>query len=403
MKHDIYGEIIRKGYLDAISAHKDQTDVIKVLTGLRRCGKSTILRQYCDLLKDQGVKQERIVYINMESLSNIRFRESTILYEHLTSHKNDERTYIMLDEIQNIVGWEQLVASLMIDIDCDIYVTGSNAYLLSTELSTHLTGRSVQIRILPLSFKEFCEFDPPSSQAEKSERFRDFVYRGGMPFIRPNISDEAVFNRLDEIKSDVILKDICNRKKTIDSFGVRKTLDYMFSETGNSISAGTVSKTMGISQSTANEYRGMITKSLLFNEVKRYDLKGRSVLKTLGKYYCTDLGMRNTQPITRDRDYGRILENLVYLELVRRGNKVYVGKIGEYEIDFIAVKGRKVEYYQVAQSISEDNVAEREMRSFMKINGPGERYLITADPIAYMERDGVVIMNIIDWLSSDSP
>ena len=391
-------EILRKGYLDMISEYKDQTDVIKILIGLRRCGKSTILKQYGNLLKDQGIDQSNIIHINMESLSNMHFREKMTLYNHLMSLENGKRMYLMLDEVQNIPGWEQLVASLMVDIDCDIYVTGSNAYMLSTELATFLTGRSIQIRILPLSFKEFCEFSPHDVSIDRNERFREFVYRGGMPFIRPDLPDEAVFNRLDEMKSDVILKDICNRKKMIDSTSIRKTVDFMFSEISNPISVGTISKTLGISQSTANEYLLIINESLLFNEVKRYDLKERSILKTLGKYYCTDLGMRNTQPIFKDRDYGRILKNLVYLELVRRGNRVYIGKIGRYEIDFITIKGRRMSYYQVTQSISNDDVAEREMRPFKKVSGPGERYLITADPISYMDMGGVTVTNIIDWL-----
>lgn len=395
-------EIIRKGYLNAISAYKDQTDVVKVLTGIRRCGKSTILRQYTDMLTANGVGRNDIIYINMESFTNIRFKDRMVLYDHIISSKNEERLYILIDEVQNTPGWEQLVSSLMTDIDCDIYVTGSNAYILSTELSTFLTGRSIQIRILPLSFTEFCEMDPPKTLAEQSNRFSEYIRKGGMPFIRPGYSDDTVFERLDEIKSDVILKDICNRKKTIDSSSIRKTVDYMFSEIGNQISAGNLSKALGISQSTANEYLDLVAESLLFNEVKRYDLKGRSVLKTLGKYYCTDLGMRNTQPISNDRDYGRILENIVYLELVRRGFRVYIGKIGEYEIDFVAVKGNRTEYYQVTQSMSEVKVAERELRPLGNIKGPGDRYIITADPISFMEKEGSVIVNIMDWLLRQS-
>lgn len=393
--------VIRRGYLDRLSEFRDQTDVVKVLTGIRRCGKSTLLCQYMELLKDSGVPSENILYFNMESMTNYEYRDPLKLHSRIVGEPRQGMTYILLDEVNNIDRWQELVSSLMVDIRCDIYLTGSNAYMLSTEISTLITGRTVQIRVLPLSFKEFCELDPPTTLAERSKRFSEYLHKGGMPFIRPEYSEDTVFQRLGEIKSDIILKDICNRKKKMDANKVRRTVDYLFSEIGNPISTDTVSKELDMSTSTAGEYLGMAAEALLFSVAERYDLKGREVLKSLAKYYCTDLGMRNTQPIRRDRDQGRVLENVVYLELVRRGFEVYVGKVGEYEIDFFARKGTREEYYQVSATLTDPKTAEREYRPFSKVRSAGRKVMLTADPVIRTTEDGVETVNIIDWLSED--
>ena len=388
-------DVVRTEYLNELLKFKDQ-DVIKVVTGIRRCGKSTLLRQYMKILEGNGVQDQSILYYNMESVRNDRYRDGMILYGEIVSKKDLGRLYIILDEVQYIEGWERIVNSLRIDIDCDIYVTGSNAYLLSTEISTLLTGRNIEIAVLPLSFREFCSMQ--GDQGDRSELFHRYVHLGGMPFIRPEYDEDAIFQRLDEIRSDIILKDICSRKERIDSVKMRKVIDYMFSEIGNAISAGNMATNLKISPSTSGDYLSLVTDSLLFDRVERYDLKGRTILKTEGKYYCADIGMRNTQPIKADRDSGKILENIVYLELKRRGYRVYVGMIGQLEIDFIALKHGRRDYIQVCQTIADDNTRERELRPFRKVLGEGRRLLVTGDPTPRVETEEAVVVNIMDFL-----
>lgn len=389
------GDVLRTGYLDELLRFKDQ-DVIKVVTGMRRCGKSTLLRQFIELLKNNGTPDSNILYYNMESIRNDRYRDGTTLYNEIVAKQDLGRLYIILDEVQYIEKWERIVNSLRIDIDCDIYITGSNAYLLSTEISTLLTGRNIEIRVLPLSFREFSSIQYDTD--DRYELFLRYVHLGGMPFIRPEYDEDAIFQRLDEIKSDIILKDICSRKERIDSVKVRKVIDYMFSEIGNAISAGNIAENLKISSSTSSDYLSLVTDSLLFDRVERYDLRGRTILKTDGKYYCADIGMRNTQPLKADRDSGKILENIVYLELRRRGYKVYVGAIRQLEIDFIALKHDERSYIQVCQTISDEKTRERELRPFRQLLGNGRRLLVTGDPMPRTETEEAVIVNIIDFL-----
>jgi len=391
----VTGDVLRTGYLDELLRFKDQ-DVIKVVTGMRRCGKSTLLRQFIELLKNNGTPDSNILYYNMESIRNDRYRDGTTLYNEIVAKQDLGRLYIILDEVQYIEKWERIVNSLRIDIDCDIYITGSNAYLLSTEISTLLTGRNIEIRVLPLSFREFSSIQYDTD--DRYELFLRYVHLGGMPFIRPEYDEDAIFQRLDEIKSDIILKDICSRKERIDSVKVRKVIDYMFSEIGNAISAGNIAENLKISSSTSSDYLSLVTDSLLFDRVERYDLRGRTILKTDGKYYCADIGMRNTQPLKADRDSGKILENIVYLELRRRGYKVYVGAIRQLEIDFIALKHDERSYIQVCQTISDEKTRERELRPFRQLLGNGRRLLVTGDPMSRTETEEAVIMNIIDFL-----
>ena len=389
------GDVLRTGYLDELLRFKDQ-DVIKVVTGMRRCGKSTLLRQLIELLKKNGTPDSNILYYNMESIRNDRYRDGTTLYNEIVAKQDLGRLYIILDEVQYIEKWERIVNSLRIDIDCDIYITGSNAYLLSTEISTLLTGRNIEIGVLPLSFREFSSIQDDTD--DRYELYLRYVHLGGMPFIRPEYDEDAIFQRLDEIKSDIILKDICSRKERIDSVKVRKVIDHMFSEIGNAISAGNIAENLKISSSTSSDYLSLVTDSLLFDKVERYDLKGRTILKTDGKYYCADIGMRNAQPLKADRDSGKILENIVYLELRRRGYKVYVGAIRQLEIDFIALKHDERSCIQVCQTISDEKTRERELRPFRKLLGDGRRLLVTGDPMPRTETEEAVIMNIIDFL-----
>ena len=384
----------RQEYLDRILQFKDH-DVIKVITGMRRSGKSILLQQLRDELITQGISPDMIRFIDMDSLSNRRFYDGLVLYDDIMSSFKGERIYIMIDEVQYISDWHRVVESLRNDIDCDIYITGSNAYILSSDLSTLLTGRTIEFLILPLSLKELYQLGVGSGPDDILMRY---IRQGGLPFIRPEFTEEMIFNRIQEIKADIILKDICNRKERIDSNKVRTVIDYLYSEIGNMVSVDNIASALDISTSTASEYLNLVIDSMMFMRAERYDIRGKQVLRSSPKYYCTDLGMRSTQPISKDRDIGRILENAVFLELVRRGGRVYVGKDEEREVDFIVQKNGRTEYYQVCYSISDPATREREYAPFKRLTDRGERYLIVADRMPRIENEYAIQMGITEFL-----
>lgn len=386
----------RSGYLKLLDRYRNQ-DAVKVLIGMRRVGKSTLMRQFVKHLTQTGVRDEDIIYINMELLKNDRFSDGKILYDWIMAQYDGRKMYILIDEVQLIDKWERAVNSLRVDLDCDVYLSGSNAYLLSSDISTLITGRSIQLTVLPLSLEEYIEL---GMGHQPKDALISYVKTGGLPVIRPDQTTEMNLLRVEAVKSDIILKDICNRKK-VDAWKIRKVTDYLFGEIGNKISMDTVAGELGMSTSTISEYFDLITDSMMFMKVERYDLKGRDILKSLPKYYCTDLGMRATQPISADSDFGRRLENIVYLELLRRGNRVYVGKIGDYEVDFITVFEDHIDYYQVTKTLSDPKVMEREMRPFRMISGRGERYIITYDDVSQTKTQDVIITNIADFLIGD--
>ena len=394
-------EVIRKGYLDQLMKYKD-VNTIKVITGMRRVGKSYLLRQFKSYLESTGVAKDNISYIDMMSVSNSRYSDGMVLYSEMISKNGLGRQYILIDEVQLIGEWVRIIESLRNDMDCDLYVTGSNAHMLSSDIATLLTGRSVTITVLPLSFEEVCTL-----YGEKDPRaeFIRYLRHGGLPILRPGYSEEVTFQIINELKSDIILKDICNRKPGTDPIKIRKVIDYLYSEVGNPISVNKISDALGFSASTISDYLEMITDSMLFMKVERYDLKGKVILSQEPKYYCTDTGMRYSQPISSQRDFGKTLEAIVYLELVRRGYRVYVGKAEggdgsdkHLEIDFIVMKGDSNDYYQVTQNLSDPSVYEREFRPFRKLSGRGERYVLTYDDTPVIKGPDAILMNIVDFL-----
>ncbi|MDR1691182.1 MAG: ATP-binding protein, partial [Candidatus Methanoplasma sp.] len=322
--------VLRRDYLEKLARYKDRTDLVKVITGMRRCGKSTLLRQYAERLKEDGVKEENIILLNMDSKTNRHLLDENSLYEYLMSRSSKERSYLLLDEIQNVQGWERVIDSMITDSDSDIYLTGSNAYMLSTELSTYLTGRSVPINILPLSFKEFKELN---GLTDDESAFRDYLSVGSMPILRKDMPKDDAFEIVGSIRSDIMIKDISFRKKLTDVVILERISEYLFSEIGNPISGNSISKQLRIDNKTADVYLQMISGSLMFYQAKRYDLRGKMILTTPSKYYCTDLGMRNAAIGEYSRDIGRSIENMVYLELLRRGYSVHSGKFGDAEVD----------------------------------------------------------------------
>ena len=397
-------EVIRTDYLDRLMSYRDN-DLIKVMTGMRRAGKSILMRQFRTALENAGIPKDRIVYIDMDSVANDRYRDGLALYRDITAREAAGRQYILIDEVQNIGEWVRIVESLRNDIDCDIYLTGSNAYMLSSDISTTLTGRSVTITVLPLSFRESMILH---GETDTRTAFLRYLRHGGMPVLRPGYSEEVSFQMIDELKSDIILKDISRRKPGTDPEKIRRVIDYLYSEVGNPISAARISKELKMSSTTASEYLQLITDSMLFMKAERYDLKGRTVLAQEPKYYCTDTGMRYSQPISERRDFGKTLEAMVYLELIRRGYRVYVGKTGgrdmgdkHLEIDFIVMKGETTDYYQVTESLNDPEVYEREFRPLRKITGRGERYVITYDDVPVFKGREAIVMNIRDFLTGN--
>ncbi len=400
-------EVLRTRYLEELHRYRD-IDLIKVITGMRRVGKSVLLRQFRSALEAEGIPKENIIYIDMDSFGNYRYKDGTITYEEIKDRADQGRLYILIDEVQKITDWMLMVESLRNDIDCDIYITGSNAYMLSSDIATLLTGRSITITVLPLSLKEVCDlYDEPDPRM----LFLKYLRHGGLPIIRPELSEEVSFQLINELKSDIILKDICSRRPGTDPIKIRNVIDYLYSEVGNPISVTRMSEALGISSSTASEYLQLITDSMLFTKVERYDLKGRMILKQEPKYYCSDTGMRYSQPMSKDRDFGKTLETMVYHELVRRGHRVYIGRPPSgnkmddrhLEIDFIVMKDGSTDYYQVTDSLHNPTVHDREFRPLRKISGRGERYVITYDDVPVSKGPDAIVMNIVDFLMMDEP
>ena len=387
--------VLRRDYLEKLKRYKDRTDIVKIITGMRRCGKSTLLKQYADLLKEDGVKEDRITYLNLDSKANRDLLDEDSLYDHLMSGASKGRSYLLLDEIQNVPRWEKAVNSLLIDSDADIYITGSNAYLLSTELSTYLTGRSVPINVLPLSFKEFRELNG-IEDAEKA--FGDYLSAGSIPIIRNDMLKDDIFDLVGAVRSDIMVKDISYRKKLTDVPVLERIADYLFSEIGNPISGNSISKELKIDNKTAESYLHMIRESLMFYQIKRYDLRGKIILTTPSKYYCTDLGMRNAAIGEYTRDLGRSIENIVCLELMRRGYSVHAGRLGDLEVDFVADRGGRREYYQVSMTLLDEDTEKREMRPLLELEDGSKRIILSMDRIGLGTYGGIERVNIIDWL-----
>ena len=393
--------MIRTEYLEHLKRYRDDTGFVKIITGMRRCGKSTLMKQYISELRSSGVSDDKIMFMNMESLSNKRYLDQNMLYEHLMSAVPEDMCYVLIDEIQKVDGWENVISSLMVDRKCDIYLTGSNAYFLSTELSTLMTGRSIQINMLPLSFKEFVGYNSLNANLDS---FKRYMTIGSLPVIHADMDRERIFETLDMVRSDIIVKDIQKRKKMTDNTMLRRTIDYLFSEIGNPMSVHSIASSLGIDDKTADSYFSAVTESLMFYRAKRYDLKGKKILKTNDKIYCTDMGMRNAVIEEDLRDRGRVLENLVFLELMRRGYRLTVGKLGDLEVDFIAYRGGKREYLQVAWSVADDEASDgklrpldRELRPLEGIKDNFKKTLLTTDPVGG-SIGGIEIRNVVDWM-----
>lgn len=400
--------IKRIEYLEELKKWKDK-DLIKVVTGIRRCGKSTLLELFIEYLKEEKIDEEHIVSINLESLE-YNFSNYKDLYFYVVSKiKDDKKYYVFLDEIQNIEGFQKAVDSLYIKKNIDIYITGSNAFLLSGELATLLTGRYVEIKMLPLSFKEYVSAF--SGNNNYQSLFLEYMKNGGMPgtisVLDLGIND--INKYLDSIFSTVVFKDIMARNKVTDKTILENIIKFILDSIGSPISTKKISDTltskgMTISNHTVDKYITSFVESYLIYKVERFDVKGKNLLVRDYKYYSVDTGLRSYLLGKKaNSDMGHILENIVYLELLRRGYRVYVGKVDDLEIDFVAENRDGLKYFQVSLTVRDAKVLERELRSLQRTGDHYPKYLITMDMDLSSDYDGITKINVIDWLLEKLP
>lgn len=396
--------IDRKEYLDELKRFKDK-DLIKVVTGIRRCGKSTLFDLYIDYLKNNGVNEEQIIKINLEN-PEYNFEDYMSLYNYVNSKIIDnEKSYVFLDEVQNVSNFQKAVDGLYIKKNVDLYITGSNAYLLSGELATLLSGRYIEIKMLPLSFEEYLlAFSDTNESIDRL--FLKYMRNGGMPGNIPILksNENDIDKYLDGIFSTVVYKDIMIRKNINDKMLLESVIKFIYDSIGSSISTKRISDTltskgMTTSNHTVENYISAFLESFLIYKAERFDVKGKNLLSRDYKYYSVDTGLRSyLLGKNADADMGHILENIVYLELLRRGYKVYVGKVDEYEIDFVAENRQGIKYYQVALSVRDENVLKRELRALEKTGDHYPKYLLTLDLDLEADYNGIKKKNVVDWL-----
>jgi len=393
--------IIREEYLNKLISLKDK-QIIKVVTGIRRSGKSTLFEQYQDYLLANGVRPEQIQTINFEDADNDFLLDYKILHEHIKNNLiSDKMNYVFLDEVQNVADFQKAVDSLYIKKNVDLYITGSNAYLLSGELATLLSGRYIEIKLQPLSFKEYVQAFPNMS---RTDLYSQYIVYSSFPYTIELIDDpKNARDYLEGIYNTVIVKDISDRKKMTDTKQLQRVYRFMADNIGNLASIKKISDTMSadkqeISTHTVENYLSYLEESYLLYSVSRYDIKGKEYLRTGEKYYLADVAFRYLLLGDKKQDYGHILENVVYLELLRRGYQVFVGKSGNQEVDFVAFKGADLEYYQVALSVLDENTLKRELGPLENINDHNPKYLITMDPLPITSHNGIKQIYVLDWL-----
>lgn len=396
--------IERKIYIDELKNFKDK-NIIKVITGIRRCGKSTLLNLFRKYLIENKVSKEQIISINFEDIGVKELKEPDKLYKYLTNKMiKNKMNYIFLDEIQNVKNFEEIVDSLFIKENTDIYITGSNAYMLSSELATLLSGRYIEIKMLPLSFKEY--LSTFSDKTDLNRKFKNYLKYSSFPQAIDffNTDPNTVNAYLDGIFNTVIYKDIMDRKGIIDKNILESVIKYLYSNIGNICSIKKISDTLTsngrkISNHTIESYVSTLIDSYIMYKASRFDIKGKGHLKTQEKYYAVDIGLRYLLLGQEEgSDMGYILENIIYLELLRRKYKVYIGKIDEYEIDFVAQNTEETIYYQVALTTRDEKTLQREILPLKKIKDNNPKYIITLDDDLDISYNGIKKINAIDFL-----
>lgn len=401
--------IYRESYIKELQAFKDKK-IIKVITGLRRSGKSTLLKMFIDKLLKEGVNQNQIQYLNFELMKYDSIRDYKALYNLLRDmFIEGKKNYLFLDEIQQVNGWEKTVNSLMLEYDVDIYITGSNAYLLSSELATLIAGRYVEIKMLPLSFKEYYSYFHSLSSKGKDELFIDYLKYGGLPQLLELAQNEETINLyLSSIYDTIILKDVLERNKLKDIDLLKRIFSFLCDNVGSITSANNIANYISHESKLDKSMRpanvsniiSMLENAFIIARCGRYDIKGKEILKSLEKYYVADTGLKNIMSGYTLKNYGHTIENILYLELIRRGYKVYVGKNQTKEIDFVAINKSETRYFQIAETILNEETLKREITPLINTNDFYEKTIITMDKTFATNIKGIKIINLIDFLLS---
>lgn len=395
-------------YLTQLVQFKDKP-LIKVITGVRRCGKSTLLSLFEEHLRNSGVHDDHIIRMNFEAFEFDKITTYAHLYNYIKNKMTipNKKYYIILDEVQQVESWEKAINSFLVDSNVDIYITGSNAYLLSSELSTLLSGRYVELKMLPLSFKEYLDFTDFEKGDNVDAIFKDYLEFGGLPTV-VELKDhpDTIAPFLSGIYNTVIMKDVVQRNHVRDAALLENVLKFIAANIGSIVSTKKISDYLTSSgrkttSDTIDNYLKMLENAFIIYRANRYDLKGKLFLKTLEKYYIVDIGLRNQLTGLRNTDYGHVLENIIYLELLRRGYAVAIGKIGSLEVDFIAIKSNIKIYYQVSVSIMDEETRKRELRSLQSITDHYPKIILTMDNTLYSDFEGIKMINILEFLLND--
>ena len=386
-------EIKRQDYLQILKDSAGKTDLVKVITGMRRTGKTTVMLQHLEYLRSTGIAEDSVFYIDLDLLGReVTSEELKGMMKPCLDREGLH--YILIDEIQDVKGWELVIAMLVARRDCDVYITGSNSRMLSSELSTKLSGRYMEVEILPFSFREFMELH--GGDAEK--RFLQYLRYGPLPSIEPDRGDRVCRAQSEGVYNTVMMKDVLSRVSG-RSDKLNSICRFLYSNIRNVTNAERMSAELDLSDDTIRKYLDMILEAHLFYHADRYDIVGRKVFSSKGKYYATDLGMRSILVNANELiDISAPLENIVYFELLRRGYRVFVGSFRDQEVDFTAIKGDTVEYYQVSKTVLADSTYRREMDPLKSVRDNYEKTVLTMDRFGLGNDEGVKVVNVIDWL-----
>ena len=398
--------INRKEYLNKLISLKDK-QIIKIITGVRRCGKSTLMEMYRNYLLQSGINKENIISINFEDYDFYDLREPDKLYKYIKERLDqNKQNYIFLDEIQHVNDFPRVVDSLYIKKNVDIYITGSNAYMLSSEIATLISGRYIEISMLPLSFAEYVSFT--GNKNDLARKYTDYIENSSFPYTL-ELRDQAkeIKSYLDAIYNTVVVKDIAARKKITDIAMLESVTRFMFDNIGNPLSMKKIADTMSsdgrkMDIKTVEKFISGLTESYILYKANRYNIKGKQYLKTLEKYYVVDIGLRYALLGSRSTDVGHILENVIYLELLRRGYEVYVGKVDDIEVDFVAMNNKTITYIQVAATVRDEKTLERELKPLQSINDHYPKIVLTLDDDPEADYNGIRRVNALDWLLGDA-
>ena len=396
--------IVRKEYLERLRNLKHKK-LIKIITGIRRCGKSTVMEMFRDELLENGVDENQIIFLNFEDYDNKHLRNPDELYSYIKERLTKKMNYIFLDEIQRVENFPEIVDSLYIKDNVDIYITGSNSSLLSSEIATLISGRYVEIKMLPLSFTEFVQATKQEKQL--SQAYRQYVETSSFPYVIELLQTPHEINSyLEGIYNTILVKDIIDRKKIADTLVLKSVSQFLFDNIGLELSSKRIADTLTSNgrksdPKTIEKYITSLEESFIVYKASRYNIKGKEYLKSLEKYYVSDIGLRNFMLGKKAMDVGHILENIVYLELIRRGYEVYVGKVDDMEIDFVAQNTQGNTYIQVSASVRDENTLARELKPLKAVRDNYPKILLTLDDDPDGDYDGIIRKNALDWLMNN--